>query len=196
MSLPYIFGTTLETLPAEVPYLSPDAAAVARWRSELDALPGLKVGIAWAGNPQHPGDRWRSIRLSEFARLAKLPGVRLYSLQKGPGSEQLQDAGGSLPIEDWGPRLSDMSVAAAAVASLDLVIACDTALVHLAGALAKPVWVALPYAPDWRWMLERCDSPWYPTARLFRQRAWGQWAAVFDEIAEALQARAAEQRAW
>jgi hypothetical protein len=184
MSLPHLLGTTLETIPAEVPYFTADPQAVARWRGELDAAPGINVGIAWAGSPRHPADRWRSIPLAQFGRLANLPGVKLYSLQKGPGSEQL--AGSGLPIEDWGQRLNDISATAAAVASLDLVIACDTAIVHLAGALAKSVWVVLPFAPDWRWLLERGDSPWYPTGRLFRQRAWGQWDAVFDEIAAAL----------
>jgi hypothetical protein len=185
MSLPHLLGTTLQTIPADVPYLSADPAATARWRSELNAVAGLKVGIAWSGSPRHPADRWRSIPLKHFGRLASLPDVKLYSLQKGPGSEQLARA--DFPIEDWGARWPDMAATAAAVESLDLVIACDTALVHLAGALAKPVWIALPVAPDWRWLLGRSDSPWYPTARLFRQQAWGEWDAVFDEIAAALQ---------
>ena len=132
MSLPYIFRTTLETIPADVPYLTANVADVASWRNELDDVPGLKVGISWAGNSRHPADRWRSIPLAEFARLANVPGVTFYSLQKGPESDSLL-ANSDLPIEDWGPRLTDMSATAAAVVRLDLVIACDTALVHLAG---------------------------------------------------------------
>jgi Flp pilus assembly protein TadD len=191
MSLPDLFGTTLETIPAAVPYLSADPADIARRAEELDAEPGFKIGIAWQGNPGHSRDRERSFPLDQFAGLARIPGVRLYSLQKGCGVEQIDGLEGRFPVTDLGSRTTDMLDTAAVIANLDLVIAPDTAVAHLAGALGAPVWVALPHAPDWRWMLGREDSPWYPTMRLFRQHRWGDWSSVFARIGEAASARAA-----
>lgn len=182
MSLPDLFGTTLDTIPSTVPYLSADPAEVARRREEIGGDGSFKIGIGWQGNPGHNKDRERSFRLAQYEGLARIPGVRLYSLQKGFGTEQLGAPGGRFEVTDLGSRSADMMDTAAAIANLDLVITPDTALAHLAGALGAPVWVALPYAPDWRWMLGRGDSPWYPTMRLFRQPKWGDWDAVFEQI--------------
>jgi Flp pilus assembly protein TadD len=186
MSLPGIFGTTLATIPAQVPYLIADADMVAAWRAELNAVNAIKVGIAWRGNPQHPMDALRGIPLTFFGQLARVPHVKLYSLQKGPGREELTESRSRFPIIDLTDRLSDFQDTAAILKNLDLVISCDTAVVHLAGALAVPAWVALPFAPDWRWLLEREDSPWYPTIRLFRQRRAGDWQDVFERLEQAL----------
>jgi Flp pilus assembly protein TadD len=198
LSLPGIFRTDLATIPAQVPYLSADSQLVEHWRRELESLPphgkenapcrSLKVGIAWQGSLHHPGDRQRSIPLRSFAPLAEVPGVQLFSLQVGPGAEQLRDLGNLFSVTDLGGRFDAASFqdAAAVTTVLDLVISVDSALVHLAGALGVPMWVLLPYAPDWRWLLQREDSPWYPTLRLFRQKEPGAWDNVFDRVAGAL----------
>ena len=186
LSLPLAFKTELGTIPAAVPYIRVPAAA---------ALPhpggdGLRVGLVWAGRPEHNRDRLRSLPLAALAPLADVPGVVFYSLQKGPAAEQL--AGAPLPLVDLSPRITDFADTAAAVAALDLVISVDTSVGHLAGALGKKVWLLLSYVPDWRWLLGRDDSPWYPTARLFRQPAGGDWAAVATNITAALKALVAE----
>ncbi len=185
MSLPWRLGTTLDTIPADVPYLFADPQRAAAWRGELAGDAAFKVGIAWQGNPQAPYDGERSIPLTEFEPLAHVPGVRLYSLQKGPGVEQLA-AAAAWNVADFGDRLDAAGGAfmdtAAIVENLDLVITSDTALAHLAGALARPVWVALQNVPDWRWLVDREDSPWYPTMRLFRQRRRGDWPGVFQRM--------------
>ena len=187
LSLPSILGTTLDAIPALVPYLAVDPSLVSRWRSELREG-RFKVGVVWQGNRGHSGDRWRSAPLAQFASLAEAPGVQLYSLQKGPGAEQA--AGAGFPIIDLGNRLEHFADAAAVMMSLDLVVTVDTAAAHCAGALGVPVWVALPFAPDWRWLLDREDSPWYPTMRLFRQKQFGQWPEVFARIAAEIGTRA------
>jgi tetratricopeptide (TPR) repeat protein len=189
LSLPRIFSTTLSYIPAEVPYLRADDVLVEHWRRELGPIPSLKIGIAWQGRVEHPGDRHRSFRLAQFAPLSRLAGVRLFSLQKGPGTEQLREMADGFDVTDLGSRLDDFGDTAAVMKNLDLVITADSSPAHLAGALGVPVWVALPYASDWRWLLEREDSPWYPTMRLFRQSRWGDWDGVFDRIAGALEAR-------
>jgi hypothetical protein len=196
LSLPHLFGTTLATIPGGAPYLSADPERVAHWRREVGAVEGLKVGIAWQGSPQHPRDRLRSVPLSAFEPLSRVEGVRLLSLQKGPGSEQLLQAGGSLGVIDLGSRLSSSSLmdTAAAMRALDLVITVDSAPAHLAGGLGVPVWVALPLAPDWRWLLNREDSPWYPSMRLFRQTEPCRWGPVFQRMADALAQRLADNR--
>lgn len=197
LSLPMTFGTTLVTIPAEVPYLSVDAQKVARWRKEIAALlspkgpesgRNLKVGLAWQGSPKHPQDRKRSIPLRYFEPLIQLPCVQLVSLQVGPGTEQLRDLPSEFPVVDLGSRFDATSIldAAAAVTALDLIITVDSAIAHLAGALAVPVWVLLPFAPDWRWLLDREDSPWYPSMRLFRQKEPGNWEDVIQRIGRAL----------
>jgi tetratricopeptide (TPR) repeat protein len=190
LSLPQRLGTTLATVPAEVPYLSADAALVARWRPRLEAASGFRVGICWQGNPHHKWDRHRSVPLHRFLPLAEIQGVRLVSLQHGPGVEQLRAACGRIAVLDLSEARDRSAGAfqddAAMIAGLDLVITVDTAIAHLAGALGAPVWVALAKVVDWRWLHERDDSPWYPTMRLFRQRRLGDWEPVFERMAEAL----------
>ena len=186
LNLPGVFHTSLETVPAKVPYLAPDPEAVTQWKKKLGRKKGLKIGIAWQGNPDFRKDCFRSIPLTHFGMLAETPGVRLFSLQFGTGREQLAQYVDSWPITDLGDELGDFSNTAAIMKNLDLVITSDSAPAHLAGALGLPVWVALTFAPDWRWMAKRADSPWYPTMRLFRQTKHGDWAGVLQEIQAAL----------
>jgi Flp pilus assembly protein TadD len=186
LSLPGIFRTTLDSVPNRVPYLFADDRLVVSWKEELGRENGFKVGIAWQGNPTYRRDRLRSIPLEHFAVLARTQGVRLYSLQFGAGREQLALLAQRVPIVDLGDRLGEFQETAAIVRNLDLVISSDSAIVHLAGSLDVPVWLALSTAADWRWMVDRPDSPWYPTMRLFRQTALGDWQGVFERIASAL----------
>jgi len=186
MSLPGIFGTDAASVPADVPYLFADPQLVGARAEELALPDDLCIGIAWQGNRGHSRDHVRSFPLDRFEPVARRPGVRLYSLQKDDGREQVADVAGRFPVIDLGGRLDDLMDTAAVMKNLDLVIVADTALAHLAGALGVPVWVALPFEPDWRWMSDRDDSPWYPTMRLFRQRRWGEWDDVFARIAAAL----------
>jgi hypothetical protein len=190
-SLPGPLGITLENLPRSVPYLSADRRLIELWRDKLP--PGFRVGIAWQGNPEYKNDRLRSIPLTEFAPLADITRVKLISLQRGYGTEQLAAMNGRFEIADLGAGIDEEHDAfmdtAAIMKNLDLVITSDTSIAHLAGALAIAVWVALPFAAEWRWLLRRSDSPWYPTMRLFRQRKAGDWAGVFAEIKSALAAR-------
>ncbi|HEV2957814.1 MAG TPA: tetratricopeptide repeat protein, partial [Xanthobacteraceae bacterium] len=190
MSLPLALGTTPESIPARVPYLSPTAEDVRRWKERLGDAAGLKVGIAWAGNPHHRNDQRRSIPLDRFAALFDVPNVRWFSLQVGARAGDLA----ALPpgrINDLSPQLADFAETAAAVANLDLVISADTAPAHLAGALGRPVWMLLPFSPDWRWFAERADSPWYPTANLFRQGKPGDWESAIAAVRSALRERVA-----
>jgi hypothetical protein len=188
MSLPRLLGTTVETIPASVPYLSADKALIERWRRELSTVRAFKVGIGWQGNPQNGTDYRRSIPLEQFAILANIPGVQLFGLQKGYGTDQLAKVIGDFPIIDLSGRLDlgGFQVTAAAICNMDLVITSCTARAHLAGALGTPTWVALCFASEWRWLRERSDSPWYPTIRLFRQPEPGDWDTVFEQIAHAL----------
>jgi tetratricopeptide (TPR) repeat protein len=194
LSLPRIFGTTLATIPAAVPYLTADAERIAVWRERLPK-DGFRIGIAWQGNSQAPMDRLRSIPLSAFAPLAALPSVRLLSLQKDDGLDQLVALAPGIRVETLGPDFDAGPDAfhdtAAVMMSLDLVIACDTSIAHLAGALGRPFWLILAANPDWRWLIERTDSPWYPTARLFRQKVPGDWPGVIAEVATAASAAGA-----
>jgi tetratricopeptide (TPR) repeat protein len=188
LSLPLAFGTTLETIPADVPYVTVDPAAAARWRERVGDGKGLKVGLVWAGNAMHKNDRNRSVALDRLAPLFGAAGVRWFSLQVGERKADLA----RLPagtIADLSDGLTDFAETAAAMAGLDLLIAADTAAAHLAGALAKPVWVLVPFVPDWRWLVGREDSPYYPTARLFRQPARGDWDSVALRVRRALDAR-------
>ena len=196
MSLPGVLDTTVETIPADVPYLHPDSGLVNRWRDRLAMGDGFRVGIGWQGNPTYRGDRYRSMALKHFVRMAPVAGVHWISLQKGPGKEQLTDLireneHPDMRILDLGDDVDEEAGAfmdtAAIMKCLDLVITSDSAIAHLAGALAVPVWVALPFMPDWRWLLDREDSPWYPTMRLFRQKTPGDWEAVFSEIRKSLE---------
>ncbi len=190
LSLPRILGTTLETVPAHVPYLFADRDLIESWRRELSPWEGFRVGIAWQGDPAYRGDRDRSIPLRYFAPLARVAGVRLISLQKGSGTEQLDEVASQFPVIDLGGRLDETGDAfvdtAAVMKNLDLVVTSDTAVAHLAGALGVPVWLALTFAPEWRWLLERQDSPWYPTMRLFRQVRRGDWESLFTRMADEL----------
>jgi tetratricopeptide (TPR) repeat protein len=194
LSLPLAFKTRLDTIPGQVPYLTADPQRTARWRQRLQALPGLRVGIAWQGNLAVERLIWargRSIPVAALEPLARLPNVRLVSLQKGPALEQLHQV-------TFADRMVDLSAdldcgpdafldTAAVMANLDLVISSDTSVAHLAGALGRPVWTMLAASPEWRWGLERRDSPWYPTMQLFRQTTDGDWSTVVAATAEALQ---------
>ena len=188
LSLPLLFGTDLRSIPADVPYLRPDPALVEKWRRHLDALPGFKVGIAWKGSGKNRTDHLRSVPLETFGPLAEVEGVRLVSLQKGVGDEQARAQAGRLGVaelpglDEAGPFLDT----AAVLSCLHLAVCCDTAVSHLAGALGAECWLALMAVPDWRWLLGRDDSPWYPTLRLFRQPRLGAWDPVLVRVAEAL----------
>ena len=190
LSLPGILGTSLTNLPADIPYLFAAPALVEQWRERIRTLPGRKVGICWQGSSQYAADAFRSIPPRSIAPLAQVPGVSLISLQKGATPAQLAEIGGGFPVLDLAGELDEKSGAfmdtAAVIANLDLVVTCDTAVGHLAGALGAPVWVALSFVSDWRWFLDRDDSPWYPTVRLFRQQQRGDWADTFQRIQAAL----------
>ncbi len=194
MSLPHVFATRLETIPASVPYVFADPALVDKWRGRLGG-DGFKIGIVWQGNPAFRGDRLRSAPLAHYAPLARIPGVRLISLQAVHGLDQLDALPAGMTVEQLGPEITDnsdgLTEIAAVMANLDLIVCSDTAAAHLAGALGRPTWVALSFRPDWRWLEGRADSPWYPTMRLFRQPAHGDWGAVFAEMAAALRERVA-----
>jgi len=187
LTLPGLMGTSLESIPADVPYVHPDPDLEGRWRRELADVREFKVGINWQGNPKYGGDRHRSIALANFAPLARIAGVRLYSLQKNEGYEQLKDFTARFAVTDLGPRLDEAAGAfmdtAAVMRNLDLFITSDTSVAHLAGALGVPVWVALSATPGWPWLVEREDSPWYPTMRLFRQEKLMEWGPVFERMA-------------
>jgi tetratricopeptide (TPR) repeat protein len=183
LSSPAVFGADLDTIPHDVPYFEIAAAPKREWEARLRAPAGhLRVGLAWAGNPKHKNDRNRSIPPERLAALRGIPNTTFYSLQKelGPGGEP------ALGLAPLGGELTDFAETAALITRLDLVITVDTAVAHLAGALCRPVWTLLPYAPDWRWMLDREDSPWYPTMRLFRQPSRGEWTPVVERLREAL----------
>ncbi|MFD2184207.1 tetratricopeptide repeat protein [Rhodoplanes azumiensis] len=203
LSLPAGFGTTLDTIPASVPYLAAAPARIAAMADRIAAavaaagtvpgagsgapadVPRLRVGLVWAGNPAFANDRHRSIPLTTLAPLLGLPDIDFISLQKDlrEGDEAFLQHHG---VARLGPDLADFAATAAAVQNLDLVITVDTAVAHLAGALGRPVWILLPFSPDWRWLTGRTDSPWYPTARLFRQPALGDWASVAVTLRTAL----------
>jgi hypothetical protein len=189
LSTPLLMGTHLANVPATVPYLCAEAERSARWKDVIGA-DGFKIGIAWQGNPDTRLDRSRSIPLREFYPLSQSPGVRLISLQKNAGLEQLQSLPPDMTVEDLGDTFDSGPDAfldsAAVMQHLDLIIAPNTAITHLAGALGRPVWVPLDMISDWRWLLGRSDSPWYPTARIFRQTVRGDWASVFQQIENAL----------
>jgi tetratricopeptide (TPR) repeat protein len=190
MSLPFIFRTRLDTIPATVPYLAAEDELVAKWRERIGA-DGFKVGICWSGNPDYGGDRYRSIPLAALAPLGAFPGLRLVSLQAIHGLDQLRELPTGLTVEDLGDDIADnpdgLAEIAGVMASLDLVISADTAVAHLAGALARPVWTAIRFQPEWRWLEGRSDPPWYPTMWLFRQPAIGDWESVFVEMSRYLE---------
>jgi tetratricopeptide (TPR) repeat protein len=190
LSLPMLFGTRLHSIPADVPYLSAQATRRANWQPKLRALPGIKVGITWQGNLEtelQGGFRGRSFPLAALAPLASVPGITLISLQKGAGARQRADVEFGHQVlelaDPWYMGPEEMLDTAALIRELDLIVTSDTVTAHLAGALGVPVWVALSTSPDWRWLTQREDSPWYPNMRLFRQGIRGQWAPVFERIA-------------
>jgi tetratricopeptide (TPR) repeat protein len=192
LSLPKVFTTALATIPAQIPYLSVDPQRVALWRQRIGDH-GFRVGIAWQGNPGYGRDRDRSIPSTHYVPLAQVPGVRLISLQQQHGLEQLAAWPTGVALETLaGIDSADFTDTAAAMMSLDLVVTSDTSIAHVAGALGRPVWVALGLVPDWRWLLARDDSPWYPTMRLFRQPAHGDWGSVFTRLCAELARRVAE----
>jgi Flp pilus assembly protein TadD len=186
ISLPGVFGTSLESVPRKIPYIHVPPSARERWQKRLAGREGYKVGIVWSGNPQNTNNPLRSCRLIEFAPLGDIGGLTWVSLQKGEAAQQVTSTSHGLRILPLGEELADFLDTAALILELDLVISVDTAVAHLAGALGRPVWTLLPFIPDWRWMLERADTPWYPTMRLFRQPAPGDWRSVFKQVAQEL----------
>jgi hypothetical protein len=186
LSLPGVLGTTLDTIPSAIPYLIPEAPLVANWRQRIGDN-GLKIGICWQGTPFAKVDRGRSVPLRCFHPIAILPGVRLLSIQKNHGLDQLSELPSGMMVENLGAEFDsgrDAFIDAAAVMScLDLIVTSDTSIAHLAGALGRPVWVVLKHVPDWRWMLDRSDSLWYPTAKLYRQSVRNDWDGVFERVA-------------
>jgi tetratricopeptide (TPR) repeat protein len=185
-SLPLAFGTTLATIPS-APYLH--AAASTPWQARLGAQGGLKIGLAWSGNPRHGNDRNRSVPLESLSSLFEVDAT-FVSLQKDVRAGDAAVLRRAAHVLDAGPSLQDLAETAALIAELDLVISADTSVAHLAGALGVPVWIMLPFIPDWRWLLDRDDSPWYPTARLYRQDEPRDWRSVVDRVGEALRALA------
>jgi len=189
MSIPH--RLMIHDIPHDVPYLAAEKPLVEKWRARI-GRGGYKLGIAWQGNPKGLIDRGRSVPLAKFAPLGAVPGVRLISLQKNHGLDQLDRLPEGIKVETLGAFDEGENAfvdTAAIMQCLDLIVVSDSAAAHLAGALAKPVWVALKDMPDWRWMLKRADSPWYPTMRLFRQSAPGDWEGVFANMANELRLR-------
>jgi len=192
LHLPWAFGTTLDTIPAAIPYFTADPAQVGAWQTRLAGLPGRKVGLVWAGDPRpddvvsHRTDRRRSFRLAQLAALAQVPGVSFVSLQKGHGAAQTAAPPPGMVLHDWTGELGDFADTAALMQALDLVISADTSPLHLAGALGRPVWLMDRYDSCWRWLRGRNDSPWYPTLRRFRQNSPGDWGEVAGRVAQAL----------
>jgi len=184
LSVPRLLATTLANLPRQVPYLHAPAAEIPLWRQRLGPdTAAAKVGLVWRGGPKPPQ---RSCRLQQLAPLAQVPGVVFFSLQIGTTAAELAPTPDGLKLTDLSRGLHDFADTAAAIANLDLVITVDTALAHLAGAMGQPVWTLLKFVPDWRWLRERTDSPWYPTMRLFRQPASGDWDSVIQQVSKAL----------
>ena len=186
LSLPLVFKTELRSIPADVPYVVAPNEKTASWRARFATSKGFKVGIVCSGNPKHKNDHNRSLPLSVFAPLTALTGGPLYVLQKELKPADAATIASNDAFVDLSPELADFTDTAAIIANLDLVISVDTSVVHLAGALGKSVWTLLPFAPDWRWMLDRNDSPWYPSMRLFRQPTPGDWPSVLGQVASAL----------
>jgi tetratricopeptide (TPR) repeat protein len=194
LSLPGILGLNEDTIPAAVPYLAAQTRDISAWRERLGADTDFKVGIAWSGNPQHMNDANRSCPLAAFAPLFEVSGASFYSLQPGGGA-LLKAEAAARGVRDLTDAIGDFADTAALMMNLDLIVSVDTSVVHLAGALARPVWTLLPFAPDWRWQLGRNDSPWYPSMRLFRQHAPRDWSRVMPAAALALRERIDSARA-
>jgi len=187
LSLPRVLGTTAATIPADVPYIRPPDIGSVRLPTSVGRQ--IKVGVAWAGKPTHRNDRNRSVPFGYFLDLMGVPGFTMFSLQKGDRAKDLETMSSEALIMDLNEKLGDFADTAAVIEQLDLVITVDTAVAHIAGAMGKPTWVLLPFAPDWRWLRDRTDSPWYPSVRLFRQPAVGDWDSVFADVRRAMRAR-------
>jgi tetratricopeptide (TPR) repeat protein len=188
MSLPRLFSTTLQSIPRPVPYLAIDPELGAQWRRRLATLPKPRIGVVWAGNPNHANDRNRSMPARALLPLLSLPGLSFVDLQVGSGLQGRTELGDMAPRPPGGD-IADFADTAAILAELDLVISVDTAVAHLAGALARPAWLLLPFVGEWRWLRERTDSPWYPTMRLFRQTHPGDWTGVIAAVGDTLRAQ-------
>jgi len=188
MSLPMAIGLRMTDLPGQVGYLSADAARVEKWRKRLAGLPRPWVALAWAGRPTHSNDANRSLALADMAPLA-VPGITYLAIQKGPAAAQAATAPPGMNIVPLDAEIADFEDTAAILSLADLLVSVDSSPVHLAGALNRPAWVLLPFLPDWRWLLQRSDSPWYPSLQLFRQPAPGDWKPVMHDVGQALESR-------
>jgi Flp pilus assembly protein TadD len=187
--LPRLHSTRLETVPDGVPYLKADPDRAAAWHTRLSGLiqpNARRIGIVWAGRATHNNDANRSMSLAELHPLADMDGITLVSLQKGPAQAEIATYFGRAPLLNLGAAVADFVDTMAVIETLELVVTVDTAVAHLAGAMGRAVWIMLPHAPDWRWLLNRNDSPWYPTVRLFRQPRTGDWNSVVRSVVEAL----------
>lgn len=185
MSLPMVMGLKLSDLPGQIPYLSPDPERVSHWRKRLKKLPRPIVALVWAGRPEHPNDANRSLPLATLAPLA-MPGVSFIALQKGPKAAEAKSPPAGMALTSLSDEIRDFEDTAAILTVADLLISIDSSPVHLAGALGRPAWVLLPFVPCWRWLLDRNDTPWYPSLRLFRQSKRGDWSETLDRAAVAL----------
>jgi hypothetical protein len=189
MSLPLAFGTRLESIPATVPYLSVSEAARAKAQAYPWPSAGLRVGLVWVGNRKHGNDRFRSLAFPLLEPVLAVEGVRFFSLQIGEATAQMAPCSGiAAKVTDLAPEIGDLEDTAALLGQMDLVIAVDTAVAHLAGALGRPLWMLLCRNADWRWLRAGEESPWYPTARLFRQSVLGDWTEPMTRVAAALRA--------
>jgi hypothetical protein len=188
--LPVLFNTTISDIPHKMPYLAANLALAEKWRERIrHDNAKFKIGLVWSG----VSARKKFCSLETFAPLTQLPGISFYSLQKGEAVKEANHHPKGMQIYDYTEEMNDFSDTAALIENLDLVISIDTSVAHLAGALGKPVWILLPFVPDWRWLLNRDDSPWYPTMRLFRQSAPGDWGSVIARIADTLHAKRKEE---
>ncbi len=192
-SLPLVFDARLDNIPGAVPYLAAEPEKVSAWKSRIDQMApsgNLRVGLSWAGSAEHVKDKWRSTRLEQWTNVLDVPGVSFISLQKQVPEADRAALASEKRLIDLTPEMGDFSDTAALIQNLDLVLSVDTSVVHLAGALAKPAWVLLQWVPDWRWLLEREDSPWYPTMRLFRQEVRDDYSRPLQRIADDLRVMA------
>jgi hypothetical protein len=187
--LPRLAGTRVENVPAPIPYLHADPARVAQWAARLDGLVPKgyrRIGLIWAGRPTHNNDRNRTALLADLAPIGNVPGIALLALQKGPKTGQAGGWYGRAPLINLGAEIQDYDDTMAILANIELLVTVDTSVAHLAGAMGRPVWIMLPFAPDWRWLLRRADTPWYPSVRLFRQSTVRRWDDVLGAVATAL----------
>lgn len=194
LSLPLLFGTTLETVPAKIPYIEANPVLVQKWANKVQSDNANKrIGLVWAGSPRYKENRNRSLSLNTFSSLSQIENITFYSLQKGEAAKQAENPPGGMHFIDLTKDINDFTDTAALIENLDLVISVDTAVTHLSGAMGKPVWTLIPFSPDWRWLLNREDSPWYPTMRLFRQPEIGDWESVIIKVTKELQAYASDK---